>query len=103
MRTRISLSNRLAQAPWLLAGTLVERYLKCQRDGCAICREQGGHGPAYYLSIREDGRTRMIYIPKEHHEEVRRAISDYRALRDGLQTLARSELQKWRKKRSRRR
>ena len=91
----------MEQAPWLLAGTVVERYLKCQRKGCAICREQGGHGPAYYLSIREDGRTRMIYISKDHLAEVRKAIRDYHAVRDGFQELTRSELQKWRKKRSR--
>ena len=101
MTTRTALSKRLAQAPWLLAGTVVERYLKCQRDGCAICRERGGHGPVYYLSIREDGRTRMIYVSKERLEEVRKAIGDYRVLRDGLQELTRRELQKWRKKRSR--
>lgn len=83
----------------LLAGTVVERFLKCQRKDCAICRKQGGHGPAYYLSIREDGRTRMVYIPKDHLKEVRKAIRDYRALRDGLQGLAKGELQKWRKKR----
>jgi hypothetical protein len=91
----------LGQAPWLLAGTVVERYLKCQRQGCAICREQGGHGPAYYLSTRQEGRTRMVYIPKAHLAEVRQAISDYHAVRDGLQELTKRELQKWRKKRSR--
>jgi hypothetical protein len=101
MSTRIALSKRLGQAPWLFAGTVVERYLKCRRKGCTICAKQGGHGPAYYLSIREDGRTRMVYIPKDHLAEVRRAISDYHAVRDGLQELTKRELQKWRKKRSR--
>jgi hypothetical protein len=43
----------------------------------------------------------MIYIPKEHLAEVRKAIQDYKALRDGLQELTRRELHKWRKKRSR--
>jgi len=101
MTTRTSLSKRLEEAPWLLAGTVVERYLKCRRKGCTICREQGGHGPAYYLSIRENGRTRMIYIAKDHLAEVRKAINDYHVVRDGLQELTKRELQKWRKKRSR--
>ena len=101
MATRINLTKRLQQAPWLIAGTVVERYLKCQRKECAICREHGGHGPAYYLSIREDGRTRMVYIPKEHLSEVRQAIRDYHIIRDGLRELTRSELGKWRRKRSR--
>ena len=101
MTTRTALSKRLGQAPWLLAGTVVERYLKCRRKGCAICAKQGGHGPAYYLSTRHEGRTRMVYIPKDHLAEVRQAISDYQAVRDGLQELTKVELQKWRKKRSR--
>ena len=102
MTTRTNLSKRVDEAPWLLAGTLVERYLKCRRSGCAICREQGGHGPAYYLSVREEGCTRMVYIPKAHLEEVRTAVEDYRAVREGLQALARTELARWRKQRSRR-
>lgn len=101
MTTRTALAKRLGQAPWLLAGTVVERYLKCRRKGCSICAKQGGHGPAYYLSIRQEGRTRMVYIPKEHLAEVRQAISDYHLVRDGLQELTKLELQKWRKKRSR--
>jgi hypothetical protein len=101
MATRTSLSRRLRRAPWLLAGTVVERYLKCCRKGCTICAKQGGHGPAYYLSLREDGRTRMVYIPKDHLAEVRQAIRNYHAVRDGLQDLTKRELQKWRKERSR--
>lgn len=101
MPTRTALSKRLGKAPWLLAGTVVERYLKCGRKGCGICAKQGGHGPAYYLSIRENGRTRMVYIPKDHLAEVRQAIKDYHAVRDGLQELTKRELKKWCKKRSR--
>jgi hypothetical protein len=96
------MSRVLAEAPWLFSGTLVTRYFKCRRKGCAICREQGGHGPSYYLSICEDGRTRMIYVAKEHLEEVRKAIKDSRLLRDGLRELARRELAKWRMQRRRR-
>lgn len=103
MPTRTTLSKRLTGASWLFAGTVVERYLKCRRAGCDICKKQGGHGPAYYLSILEDGRTRMVYIPKQELASIRKAVGDYRALRDGLQSLARNELVKWRKQRSRQR
>ena len=102
MVTRKVISKQLQQAPWLLAGTIVERFLKCQRKDCAICRKQGGHGPAYYLSIRESGRTRMIYIPKAHLAQVRRAIKDYHSVRDGLVELTKSELVKWRNERKHR-
>lgn len=44
----------------------------------------------------------MIYIPKEHLAEIRKAIKDYHVVRDGLKELTKCELKKWRKKRSRR-
>jgi hypothetical protein len=102
MKTRLRLSKILLEAPWLFSGTLVTRYFKCRRKVCATCRKQGGHGPSYYLSISEDGRTRMIYVAKEHLEEVRKAIKESRFLRNELQELARRELAKWRKQRRRR-
>ncbi len=97
MRTRITESKILAEAPLLLPGTIVERYLKCRNKDCAICREQGGHGPAYYLSIREAGRTRMIYIAKNRLREARKAVADYQRLRKGTQKLAHEELKRWHK------
>lgn len=61
-----------------------------------ICKSQGGHGPVYYLSMRgKDGRTRMIYVPKERLSEVRKAVGAYKEIKDGLKQLAARDLEKW--------
>lgn len=93
----------MMNAEWLLPGTIVTRYLKWRRKDCEICRRQGGHGPVYYLSVLgENKRTQMIYVPKEHLAEVRKATKAYAALRNGLKDLAKADLCKWRGKRSKR-
>ena len=95
--TRIELSLRLTEPAWILAGTLVKRYLRCRRDGCPICRKQGGHGPAYYLSVRgPEGKTRMVYVPKERLAEARQGVKAYRRLKEGLRRLSAEELRQWR-------
>lgn len=103
MKTRKSISKHITDAEWLLPGTIVTRYLKCRRKDCETCSLQGGHGPAYYLSVLgENKRTQMIYVPKEHLAEVRKATKAYALLRDGLRDLARADLDKWRTKRRKR-
>ena len=95
--TRIELSLRLTEPAWILAGTLVKRYLRCRRDGCPICRKQGGHGPAYYLSVRgADGKTRMIYVPQARLAEARQGVQAYRRLKEGLRRLCAEHLRRWR-------
>ena len=97
--TRRRLAKLLDDAPWVLRGTLVTRYLKCRRADCTICRHQGGHGPAYYLSTRaDDGKTRMVYVPKERLGEVRAATAAYQRLKKGLAELARRDLARWRRR-----
>ena len=97
--TRASFAKLLADAPWVLRGTLVTRYLKCRRHDCEVCRRQGGHGPHYYLSTRGDeGKTRMIYVPKGRLEEVRAAVACYKRLKEGLAELARRDLERWRRR-----
>ena len=86
----------IRNAPLVLRGTVVERYLKCRRKDCPTCREGRGHGPAYYLSIRgDDGKTHMVYIPKEHLQEVKAATRAWKRLKDGVASLAQRDLELW--------
>ncbi len=94
--TRRNISKLLQKEPWILRGTVVERFLKCRRPNCTICEEQGGHGPAYYLSIRgDDGKTHMVYIPKGRLEQVRAGVTAYKRLKEGLAHLATEDLRRW--------
>jgi hypothetical protein len=94
--TRRRISNLIQEEPWILRGTLVERFLKCRRPNCAICQDQGGHGPVYYLSIRgDDGKTHMVYIPKDRLEQVRAGVTAYKGLKEGLARVAGEDLRRW--------
>lgn len=87
----------------MLPGTVVERYLKCRQAGCGKCRQQKGHGPVYYLSVRRpDGRTRMVYVPQGQLAEVRAGVRNYRELKAALRVLSQAELEAWRRRARRR-
>jgi len=47
-------------------GTVVEKYVRCGREGCKSCP----HGPYYYLVWKEDGRTKWKYLGKSYDKKV---------------------------------
>lgn len=101
--TRKYISRYLQNSEWVFQGTIVKRFLKCQKKTCKICKTQKGHGPVYYLSIRgSDRRTHMIYIPKEYLTEVKKGILAYKTLKAKLKQLVKKDLTKWRRKRRKR-
>lgn len=78
-RQRARLLQRLKNPQSLLAASLVELYSRCGKPSCR-CRQGFKHGPAYYLSWREDGRTQMLYIPKSMLEEVRQGVGQWKTV-----------------------
>ena len=53
----------------MLWGSLGAVYRRCGRKGCH-CASGERHGPVFYLTRSEGGRTRNIYVPPELREEV---------------------------------
>ncbi|HVI86283.1 MAG TPA: DUF6788 family protein [bacterium] len=69
-------------ADQMLWGSLVAVYRKCGKPTCH-CATGEKHGPAWYLSQYEQGRTRMRFVPAEQLDAVRRGVEafhQYRAL-----------------------
>jgi hypothetical protein len=60
----------------MLQGSLVTLYRKCGKKGCR-CEQGQKHGPAYYLSYKEEGVTQMIYIPASRLEEVKKGMEAF--------------------------
>jgi hypothetical protein len=60
----------------VLQGSLIKRHL-----GTATERRKA---PAYYLSRAEGGRTRLVYIPRDRVEAVRRATEAWRHFKSTL-------------------
>jgi hypothetical protein len=59
---RRRLAGGLADVEETLRGVLLSRGRRCSSDGCH-CRRGELHGPYWYLSIYDDGRSRTIYVP----------------------------------------
>jgi hypothetical protein len=69
----------LATRGSLRRGSFVTLRRKCGKPNCR-CVEGEGH-PADYLSIREDGRTRLIYISADARPKVFEEAERYRQYR----------------------
>ena len=80
-RKRSQLVRRLSGSVDMLQGSLVKRYVKCGKENCH-CAEGEGHGPVFYLSYKEKGLTRLIYIPSEEVEKVKRQLSTFKQYKE---------------------
>jgi len=64
----------------LLYGSVVKKYKACGKGGCK-CTKGFLHGPFYYLTYKEDKKTKMIFIKKNMWEAVIKLNDNYRELR----------------------
>jgi hypothetical protein len=71
----------------MLWGSLGAVYRRCGKANCH-CAEGEKHGPVFYLTRNEGGRTRNIYVPPELHDDVAAGVIAYRRYRDLGQQIA---------------
>jgi hypothetical protein len=58
----------------MVQGGLSETSRRCGNPGCICYRDpQQLHGPHLYITYREDGKSRSLYVPPEHAENARQA------------------------------
>jgi uncharacterized protein DUF6788 len=69
------LMDRLLRASeTMVQGGLSETSRRCGNLGCACYRDaERLHGPHLYITYREDGKSRSLYVPPEHAETARQA------------------------------
>ncbi len=73
-RLRGVLENRLMGAKAMTVGSVVKQYMFCGKPSCACHQDpQKKHGPYYYLSYKEGGKSRYKYLGKATTPEVERA------------------------------
>lgn len=100
LRTRRTLlARRLSDVQDMLRGSLQRQGRRCGKAGCR-CSEGELHGPYTYLSVQTSTGRRLLYIPAEAVDEVRRrveatgrieaALTEISAI--NLELLARGEL-----------
>lgn len=66
------------QSP-VLAASLVLIHRRCGRPGCH-CRKGQGH-PTHYLTCKQEGKTRTVYVPLALLKEVQLWIREHRRLK----------------------
>ncbi len=70
----------------LRKGTLVTVRRKCGKPNCRCAT--GQRHTAKYLSVKEQGKTRMIYVPQAAETKVAKQAQRYRGLRKARAQLA---------------
>ena len=70
----------------LRKGTLVTVRRKCGKPNCRCTT--GQRHTAKYLSVKEQGKTRMIYVPQAAETKVAKEAQRYRSLRKARAQLA---------------
>jgi len=71
---RRRLAASLADPQASLEGSLVSQMRRCGKEGCR-CAQGELHGPYVYLSINRGANRRLLYVPAELAEVVRRHVS----------------------------
>jgi len=67
---RARLARALPDVEVALRGSLQKQTRRCGKEGCR-CGTGEPHGPYVYLSVRTQGRSRVLYVPAELAERVR--------------------------------
>ena len=75
-REKEALWKQIQSCEGMVQGSLVTLYRKCGKKGCR-CERGEKHGPAYYLSYKENGVTQMVYIPVSRLEEVKKGMGAF--------------------------
>lgn len=84
----------------MLWGSLVAVYRKCGKPTCH-CATGEKHGPVWYLSRREEGRTQMRFIAFAQLEIVKQGVAAFQRYRELGQRLAAENLARLQRERLR--
>ena len=64
-----------------VVGNLSSVYLPCGKVRCK-CKEGSLHGPMWRLTWKkEKQKSAILYVPKRHLEQVKKAVADYQKAR----------------------
>lgn len=106
MVTRSSLSStdrratsrlrQLLNEPGVLRGSLVEARRRCGKRSCRCAVDEDARHRALILCVSLDGKRTSIYIPPDWEARVREWVGRYGEIRELVEQLSRSSLQRLR-------
>jgi hypothetical protein len=92
VKRRFGLWREVVRAGDFVRGSVVMLRRPCTYRGCRLCREGKKH-PATYLSLKEKGRTTLVYLPKRLVEEAKRWVGEWRRLDELLREMSRTNVE----------
>ena len=92
VKQRFVLWREVVQAGDFVRGSVVLLRRPCTYKGCRLCREGQRH-PATYLSLKEKGRTRLVYLPKGLISQAKAWVAEWRRLEGLLAEMSRANAQ----------
>jgi hypothetical protein len=76
----------------MLKGSVVKKYKACGKEGCK-CTKGELHGPFYYLTYKEDGKTKMIFLRRNIWDSAIRLNDNYRTWRNKRAQISKINIQ----------
>ena len=87
IRRREKLAGRLSSPIGVLRGSLLQRTIH-HSSGCLKCARGEGH-PLWVLNVGyPGGRTRQVSLRPEQVPQVRKALEDYREVKQTLEAIS---------------
>ena len=83
--------KRLAPDRPVLAASLVQIAKHCGRQGCH-CQKGGPKHVGNYLTYKDRGKTRTVYVPLDLLDDVRSWVAEHKRLKALLQEASRLAL-----------
>ncbi|HEV3260998.1 MAG TPA: DUF6788 family protein [Gemmataceae bacterium] len=72
--------KQLAPAGPLLAASLTQVNKHCGQPSCS-CHHGGPLHPAHHLTLKQGGKTRTVYVPRDLLDEVRSWVAEHQRLK----------------------
>jgi hypothetical protein len=91
-KKRFGLWRDVVRAGDFVRGSVVLLRRPCTYPGCRLCRDGKKH-PATYLSLKEKGRTTLVYLPKRLVCDAKRWAGEWRRLDELLREMSRTNVE----------
>ena len=89
VKERFRLWREVVRVGDFVRGSVVVLRRPCTYRNCRRCRDGERH-PATYLSWKEEGKTRLLYLPKGWVEQARAWTQEWRRLEELLRRMSRT-------------
>ena len=82
----LNLAQQLSDPKPMRRGSVTERYVKCNKEGCPCGNsEEDRHGPYYSVSRVVKGRTKSRWLDAGQADTVRRQVEDGQQFRKNIE------------------